>query len=354
MTDSQTPFHDLDTYNALPRLNGLAMSPDGERLVTTVQLLDEKSTKWINSLWEIDTRDRRPAQRLTRSAKGESSPAFTADGDLLFLSARPDPDKSEDESPAQLWSLPAAGGEASVLLSRKGGIDAVHTARAASTVFVSAGLLPGADGAGEQEKLDAELRTARKDTKVAAILHTGYPVRFWDHDLGPAQPHLLEVDECRDLTPGIGAALQHAEPRVSPDGSVVVTSVMVPLARGASAFDLVRIDVATAERTTLLSSRDADGGPGEFDYSSGPISPDGATVVVSVDQRSTPATAPATTLGLLDVAGGELRPLATDWDRWPTPVAWFPDGGARRVMAADNRRAPRFRLVVPPGAVPAL
>lgn len=38
---------------------------------------------------------------------------------------------------------------------------------------------------------DERLLTARTDAKVAAILHDAYPVRFWDHDLGPAVPHLF-------------------------------------------------------------------------------------------------------------------------------------------------------------------
>ncbi|MEJ7651494.1 MAG: prolyl oligopeptidase family serine peptidase, partial [Nakamurella sp.] len=58
--------------------------------------------------------------------------------------------------------------------------------------------------------------------------------------------------------------------------------------------------------------------------------------------------------GLLDVAGGELRPLATDWERWPTPGAWFPDGSAILVIADDNGRAPLFRIDVATGEVTAL
>ncbi len=55
---------------------------------------------------------------------------------------------------------------------------------------------------------DERIRGERKDKKVKAILHTGYPVRHWDHDLGPDVPHLLagktDVDgeiSLDDLTP---------------------------------------------------------------------------------------------------------------------------------------------------------
>ena len=38
---------------------------------------------------------------------------------------------------------------------------------------------------------DARRRTERKDRKVSAILHESYPVRYWDHDLGPDQVRLF-------------------------------------------------------------------------------------------------------------------------------------------------------------------
>ena len=60
-----------------------------------------------------------PARRLTRGAKGESGPAFTSDGDLLFT-ARPTDD--DDKPPAALWRLPAAGGEAERIAELPGGV----------------------------------------------------------------------------------------------------------------------------------------------------------------------------------------------------------------------------------------
>ena len=88
---SPTPFHDLDAYVALGRAAGLALSPDGSRLVTSVSSLDSEKTAYVTAVWEIDPAGERPARRLTRSAKGEASAAFLPDGSLLFASARPDP-----------------------------------------------------------------------------------------------------------------------------------------------------------------------------------------------------------------------------------------------------------------------
>jgi hypothetical protein len=58
------------------------------------------------------TRTGPPARQLTRSAAGESHAAFLSGGDLLFTSARPDPDAEEPptDPPAALWRLPAPAG----------------------------------------------------------------------------------------------------------------------------------------------------------------------------------------------------------------------------------------------------
>ena len=190
MTDStpiRTPFHDLDSYLALGRLGGLALSADGRRAVVSHSVLDAKSTGYVTSLWEVDVDGEAPARRLTRGAKGEGGAAFTASGDLHFVAKRAD---SDDDAVAAVWRLPAAGGEAHVLVRRPGGVSGVLTAAASDAVVIEADTFLGA----ADEAAERDLLKARKDNKVSAILHTGYPVRYWDHDLGPDAPRLFAVE----------------------------------------------------------------------------------------------------------------------------------------------------------------
>ena len=179
---TETPFSDLDDYLALPRVAGLAVSPDGSRVVTTVAELNDKRTEYVSAVWELDPAGQRPARRLTRGAKGESAPVFTADGDLLFVAARPT--EEDDKAPASLWRLPAAGGEAVEELALPGGVDGVHTARAVAVTVVTAKLLRSASGVDD----DKRLRTLRKDNKVSAVLHSGYPVRLLGSRHRPRPP----------------------------------------------------------------------------------------------------------------------------------------------------------------------
>src|SRR3954454_9598507 len=104
--EAATPFSDLDRYLALPRLAGLALSPDGDRLVTVVSTRDAERTRYVGALWEIDPAVVRPARRLSRSAKGEGNPVFLPTGDLLFTSSRPDPQAPApegDDARSALW-----------------------------------------------------------------------------------------------------------------------------------------------------------------------------------------------------------------------------------------------------------
>src|SRR3954468_11543977 len=134
-----TPFHRLSDYAAIPRVAGLALSRTG-RLAISVQTLDPEKKKWVSALWEVDPEGRRPAHRLTRSAPGESAPAWAPDGSLLFTSARPDPEatgeKNADPKPA-LWALPP-GGEARLVFSRTGGVSRFAVAADSGDVAVLA------------------------------------------------------------------------------------------------------------------------------------------------------------------------------------------------------------------------
>ncbi len=344
-----TAFHDLGSYNALPRLSGLVLSPDGTRLVTAVATLDPKGTKFVTALWEVDPAGVAPAQRLTRSAKGEGGAAFTPDGDLLFTSGRPDPEsKDGDEEGADLWLLPARGGEARVVAHRAGGIGGLAVAKDVPALVVGSGVLPRS----ADDEADEKAHKERKDKKVAAILHTGYPVRFWDHDLGPDVPHLfvgtLEAGAAaagiaeprvtlRDVTPGIGAVLHEQHTAISPDGSTLVTGWDRAGAKADRHMDLVVIDVATGERRTLVSDP-------AYDAADPVISPDGQWVVFRRETIAAPDRAPQVDLALVPIAGGEPRVLTEEWDRWPEAAVWLPSSDGLLVTADDDGRKPVFRL----------
>lgn len=379
-----TPFDSLDDFIALPRVEALALSPDGSTVVLTVAALKKDGTGYERSLWSVPAAGGGAPRRLTRSAKGESGAAFTASGDLLFVSARPDAEGDADDESGQLWMLPAAGGEARPVTRLAGGVDEIAaTAEASERVVIAASLLPGADSL----EADASLRARRKEKKVSALLHEAYPVRFWDHDLGPGEPHLLSIDadaladtiaaavadtaaekeetdaaaaadvkaeakddaapypptlpRPRDLTPRPGRSVDHAGASLTPDGATLVAALERHEQRGGRRV-LVSIDTATGTHTALFDES-------RVDFESPVVSHDGARIAYLRSAKATPAGPTDVEVWVSAIDGRDARRLAPEWDRWATSLAWDADDAAIIATADQDGRGPVFRLPVDGG-----
>ncbi len=366
-----TTSFDLETFLQQPRLAGLALSPDGQRLVVGVATAAPDAQRFRTALWVIDPEGEAAPRQLSRSAPGESSATFATDGTLLFVSARPDPDaKPEEDPPAGLWALPPGGGEARLLLAPAGGLEGVKVAEEAGDLLVSAALHPGADGF----VADREQTKARKDAGVTAQLFTTYPIRFWDHYLGPREPArwvvaadaLSEPDAPTSVMPapaanedeatpqprGLaepsarlvarGIGLRNAESVLTPDGGTLITSWRP----NAEEFgiespqdmtsELIAIDVASGDRRTLAS--------GERSYGSPAVSPDGSKVICVAADLGTPDSAAEHTLVLIDLQDGSSREVAPDLDLWPSNPQWLPSGDAIVFETDEAGHRPVFRI----------
>jgi dipeptidyl aminopeptidase/acylaminoacyl peptidase len=344
---------DLDTFLAMPRLVNLHVSPDGSRLALTIQTVAADAKRFAASIWEIRTDGASPPRRLTRSARGETARGFLPDGSLLFTSSRSDAEADDDHHPDGdvLYVLPAAGGEPRRVLAPPDGVGAVLTTPDSTTVVVTAALYPGAATFAEDEARQA----ARQDAGIEARLVEHYPERWWDHDIGPRQPHLfalelaggdVEIPTARDLTPappwpgwlesddlqfalsadGAGVAFgaaMHAGPRFKPDLATVATSTNGSAAGG------VRVLVDTDREHGALA-----------------WSPDGSTIAVASNDLGEPSKPPRFHLSLVDAASGQSRPLAEDWEGQVAEVRWTRDGNALLVIADEHGHTPVFRIAL--------
>jgi len=343
---------DLEHYLTIPRVGGLALSPDGDRLVAPVAEVGPDGKKFVTALWEIDPDGERPARRLTRSTPGESQGDFLPDGSLLFTSKRPDPDlappkdgTTERDREAALWLLPAGGGEARVVADPPGGASVVAVARDSGTVVYGVNVLPGVDDLA-QDKAKAKHRW---DKDVKAQLFEQYPIRNWDHYVGPRQTHLCvaptptdgqRLAEHRDVTPAPGWALEDVGVAVTPDGRTVVTTWRADvddlLEQRTS---LVAIDVASGERRTLADDP-------EHEYWEPACSPDGRWVGCVRGHRGDYHEPNDQTLWLIDLATGDGRDLTPELDLWPHSPVWSPAGDAVFFCADEAGHAPVFRVDV--------
>jgi dipeptidyl aminopeptidase/acylaminoacyl peptidase len=341
------PTFDLDLYLSLPRVAGLALAPDGRRLVTSVATPGPDGKKFTTALWELDPAGEAAPRRLTRSAPGEANAAFLPDGSLLFTSSREDPEAAPDAKPdhevARLWLLPPGGGEARPVAATPAGIDLLRVARDAGTVVYTTGVHPGADDLAADERREG----ARGDAGVTALLFETYPIRYWDHYLGPREPRLFaaappaaegRMAPGRPLTPAPGRALDEVDVAVTPDGSTVVCGWDTGEV-GNPRTQLVAIDVASGERRVLLDDPDASAGHVA-------CSPDGRLAVCERIHHGDPGHPLDVGLWLVDLATGEGRDLAPGLELWPTAPVWAADGRAVFFVADERGRTPVFRVEV--------
>jgi dipeptidyl aminopeptidase/acylaminoacyl peptidase len=335
----------LANYNSIPRVASMVLSPDGRRLVMSVQTLSADSTRFVTSLWEVSADGATAPRRLTFSDKGEANPAFLPDGSLVFSSGRSDPTVKEDEAESRLWVLPAGGGEARAVISIPGGVRAIAAASAADTIAVRAQVFPGVSGVSE----DGEKGKKRKEAGVSAILYDTFPIRFWDHDLGPRWSRVLRLSEIagegrptpEDLTPDALNNLEEAGISISPDGKTVLTAWRRDLGRGRHAEDLVAL--CDGQRRTVAS--------GDYEFAEPQISPDGRRFVALAKDRGTTERAQRHHLWIGDIATGAGEVAGAEFAEWPAEPRWSADGTAIFFAADQALHRPIFCCELSTGRV---
>ena len=342
-------FADLSQYIAAPRVNALTLSTDGTRLVAAVAELDDERARYRSSLWEIPLEDGEPT-RLTRSGEGESAPRFHPDGSVLFVSSRPDgpSDKTNDE--AALWRLPVRG-EAEPVASWPGGLGNPVVARSGRVLMGGSkfiGPLP-ADADVADDAAARELRTKRK---VSAVLHTGMPIRYWDHELGWQSPRLLAWNgdgdgsdgaQPRDVLPDAVHELTEATWSVSADGTRTATTWQTRLPHGMSQQGVAILDLDSGEHSMWPQEPDE-----EFEQPV--LSPDGMRVAVLHRYIGNPDEPFVAGARVYDVDGS--NPVVLDLgDLYPNELAWSPDGTLLFVAGDWHGRAPVVVIDPASGAV---
>ncbi|UZD62096.1 S9 family peptidase [Brevibacterium sp. JSBI002] len=316
------------------RLQGLLTNQSG-RVIAQYSFLNSEGNSSLSHLADISGETPR---RITRGGQSVGPAALSENGTIVFASKRKGEDGKDTESPS-LWALPD-NGEARKLADHEGGFSRIEVK--GETIVVEFPVHTWAADENDHQ----EFSTERSDAKVSGILHTGFPIRRWDHDLGPGRQTLAvatlnEADadfpEVSDeLSPPAGLDFRYLS---LPSGRLVdwavddgarfaLVQLEKPIPGQLEASEIWRVDLDGEPELHRLTKPAADH---SFDIEA--ISPDGTKALVTRVQNWTPQTNLAAELMVLDLETAELNPVWPDADFWFSPI-WADDSTI--VATADD------------------
>ncbi|KLJ01054.1 S9 family peptidase [Luteimonas sp. FCS-9] len=338
----------------LDRVSAPLLTSDGRHLVFAQRTLDFDSGKATTALYarNLVTRDLAPPKRITPEGWNVNSPALSADGGTVyFLSAK--------NGTSQVYAMPLAGGTPQQLTDVAVDIGTFQVSPDGSRAAFSADTFGdcAADLACTRRKLGEQ-----KDAKASGVVYDQLFVRHWDtwKDGTMSRLFVADLPAARAQPVATVRALGHSlegdipskpfggaeDYTWAPDGRSIVASVKVAgrEAPWSTNFDLYRIDATgDAAPVNLTASNPA--------WDAGPVfSEDGATLFYRAMKRPG-FEADRYAVMAMDVASGQAREIAPQWDRSPSSLQPSPDGRTLYVAAQDTGEYPLFRVDVETGAV---
>jgi len=335
----------------MERVGSPAVSPDATRVIYTVRTTDMEKNRGNTQLWMVDLRAAKPApQRLSQHASSSSDPEWSPSGDAVyFLSAR--------SGSSQVWRQPVAGGEPVQVTNLPLDVDNFRLAPGGDRLAFSLAVFRDcADLACTKARLDAK----EKD-KATGKVYDRLFVRHWDTWGDHRNAVLFSAPLGADGKVGgepvsLSGSLDGDVPskpfgdreeyRFSPDGKTIVFSSRIAGKTEAwsTNFDLYSVPAAGGAAPRNLTADNL-----AWD-TKGTFSPDGRTLAYLAMARPG-FEADRYQVMLMDVATGEKRKLAADWDRSAGNLVWRADGKALIVDAEDIGQHRLFSIDVASGKV---
>ncbi len=328
------------------RLGNPQVSPDGEWVVYSVTTTDVAQNRRSSSLFIQSLKGNGEATRLPISDGGASSAVWGKDGTLYFTSSR--------SGKSQVWASRDKGQTAEQLTDLPLDVNAFRINDQGDAVVVSLAVYPTADSLEASIARGAEEEARKSTGKVYDRMF----VRHWDTWNDHTQNHLFMVGLGANahapvwLTKGFDGDTpskpfgDESEFTFTPDGRSVVFS-----ARKAgnsepwsTNFDLYQVATsAPGELTNLTEANPA--------WDTGPVfSPDGKTLAYRAMERPG-FEADKYSIFLRDVATGQTRQIAANWDRSADSLTWSKDGNSLFVTAGDVGNTKLFQIDTRNGTV---
>jgi dipeptidyl aminopeptidase/acylaminoacyl peptidase len=336
-----------DTLVRLDRVGAPALSPDGSKLVYSLRTTDMEANKGVYDLWWTGFSNG-DTHQLTTHAANDTDPAWSPDGEsVYFLSTR--------SGTSQVWRIALGGGEAVQVTDLPIDVGTFRVAPDGDSLVLSASVYLDC----EDLACTASREQAKKDNPVSGVLYEQLFMRHWDHWLDDKHSQLfaLALDksgagtgETVLLSKGVRADIPSRvwggveEYSVSPDGSMVY---FVARIRDRDEPVSTNYDIYSAPMngdgvvTNLTTSNLA--------WDTQPVlSPDGRLLAYRAMARPG-FEADRFQVMIRDLASGNTRALAADWDRSASSIAFSHSGDSLLVNADDQGNVALWEMDVNSG-----
>lgn len=344
--DSAFSYTDMIAAN---RLGDPQVSPDGQWVIYSVTQTDVANNRRSGALYIQNLNGEGEAQKLAINEGGANTARWGQDGKLYFLSSR--------SGSNQVWVSSDQGATATQVTNLPTDVNAYRINAAGDAVAVSLAVYP------EAADLTASVAQAKAqgEVKTTAKVYDRMFVRHWDTWNDHTQNHLFvqaigaEGAASGDpvwVTKGFDGDTpskpfgDESEFTFTPDGQSIVFSARQAgkTEPWSTNFDLYQVAVsAPGQLTNLTEANPA--------WDTGPVfSPDGQTLAYRAMERPG-FEADKYNIVLRDVATGQTRQIAANWDRSADSLQWSKDGKSLFVTAGDVGNTKLFQIDTRNGAV---
>jgi len=326
----------------LDRVGAPVLSPDGSKVVYALRTTDMEANKGVFDLWWTGFSDGK-TQRLTTHAANDTAPAWSADGKYVyFLSTRSDT--------SQVWRIAIGGGEAQQVTELPVGVETFQVTPGGNGLVFSANVYLDC----EDLVCTANRDKAQTESPTTGLVYEQLFMRHWDHwldakhsqlfalalddgGIGRGEPLLVSKGVRADIPSRVWGGAE--EYTVSPDGQTLYFAARIrdrdePTSTN---FDIYAAPMNGDGEVVNLT-------PSNLAWDTQPVlSPDGSKLAYRAMARPG-FEADRFQIMIRDLKSGETTPLAANWDRSASSIAFTNTGDSLLVNTDDVGNVALWKL----------
>ena len=325
---------------SLGRVGDPQVSPDGTRILYSVNYQDVKENKGNADLWLIDIEGKTPAVNITNTPSSESNAVWINDGSQIAFLYR---DPAKEDSKTQVWVMDAKGGNRKPVSEMENGVDGfVISPDGTKIILVSQvkyGKTQPTDHYADLDKANAriidDMMYKHWDQWVTEVPHP-FVADFTGNVVKDPKDILEGTDYESPMLPwgGIESLAWTA------DSKQVIYTCRKKTGKEyafSTNSDLYLFDVASGKTIKNLTE-------GMMGYDTNPRVFKDKVAFLSMEHDGYEAD--KNRIFVLDLKSGEKKDLTENWDYSADDLQWSPDGKFIYFLAPYQGTIPMFRVNV--------